>query len=186
VVGTPDKPTLDVTPPAAWSSFDLPNLALSRAGSVEAWSSYESLGGYCLDGVAVSSRGPERLDCFTIGGDAAMYHKAWDGSTWSDWESLGGTRISAPAAVSWCPNRVDAFVIGPDHALYHQWWNGSVWSGWAENLGGYCVDGVAAAPGVPTGSTFLSSVVTAQCITKRGMAPLGATGKAWAVTASTA
>jgi hypothetical protein len=143
VVGT----TMDIVVPAAWgpgTAFNLPNLALSWSGAVPAWSPWDTIGGYCIDGVAVSSWGPERLDVFVIAGAGETWHKAWLGTAWTDWESLGGTCISAPAAVSWGPNRVDVFVISGDHALYHQWWDGSTWSGWAENLGGYCLYGVAA------------------------------------------
>ena len=110
----------------------------------EAWSGYENLGGYCLNGVAAASWDRNRLDTFVIGGDGALYHKWWDGSSWSGWEYQGGYCISAPAAVSWAPNRIDTFVIGTDHAMWHKWWDGASWSGW-ENLGGYCLEGVAAA-----------------------------------------
>jgi hypothetical protein len=114
----------------------------------EAWYGYENLGGYCLNGVTVASWDRNRLDCFVVGGDGAMYHKWWDGSAWSGWESRGGYCISAPGAVSWAPNRIDTFVIGTDRAMYHQWWDGSAWSGW-ENLGGYCLEGVTAASWAP-------------------------------------
>jgi len=148
VVGT----TMNVAVPAGWTSgtkFNLPtNLALYRSAqdsaSVATWSPWYTLGGSCVDGIAVSSWAPERLDVFTIGGDGATWHKRWDGVAWGNWETLGGGCISAPAAVSWGPNRIDVFVIGGDHALYHQWWDGSRWSGWAENLSGYCLYGVAA------------------------------------------
>jgi hypothetical protein len=144
--------TLNVNVPPSWTSgtrFNLPtNVALFRSApesaSVETWSPWETLGGYCIDGVAVSSWGPERLDVFVISSDNATWHNAWLGAAWTGWASLGGGCASAPAAVSWGPNRIDVFVIGGDHALYHQWWDGSAWSGFAENLGGYCVYGVAA------------------------------------------
>jgi hypothetical protein len=143
---------LNVGVPTGWgagSKFNLPtNVALywSAQDSVgtATWSPWETLGGYCIDGVAVSSWGPGRLDVFAVGGDMATYHNAWDGAAWTGWNSLGGGCASAPAAVSWGPNRIDVFVIGNNHNLYHQWWDGSAWSGWKENLGGYCVYGVAA------------------------------------------
>ena len=144
VVGTGTATRLDLSPPASWGTWALPNMALSRLGGVATWSPWDTLDGYCIDGVAVSSWGPERLDVFTVSGDGAMWHRAWFGTVWTDWESLGGACISAPAAVSWGPNRIDAFVIGPDHALYHQWWDSTKWSGWAEKLGGYCLYGVTA------------------------------------------
>jgi hypothetical protein len=80
------------------------------------------LGGYCKHGVAVSSWAANRLDCFVIGSDNAMWHKWWDRSAWRGWESLGGYCVSAPGAVSWGPNRIDSFVIGTDRAMWHKWW----------------------------------------------------------------
>ena len=87
-----------------------------------AWNSWESLDGYCLEGVAVASWAPNRLDCFVIGGDNALYHKWFDASGWSGWEYQGGYLISAPSAVSWGPNRIDVFALGTDHAMWHKWW----------------------------------------------------------------
>ncbi len=106
------------------------------------WQGWENLGGFCTDGVAVSSWAENRLDTFVVGNDRTLYHKWWAGAGWSDWETLGGGLYSAPAAVSWGPNRIDVFAIGGDHAMWHKWWDGSGWSGW-ESLGGFCTDGVA-------------------------------------------
>ena len=88
----------------------------------QGWSGWESLGGVCRHGVTVSSWAANRLDCFVVGTDSAMWHRWWDGSAWRGWESLGGICTSAPAAVSWGPNRIDAFVIGTDSAMWHKWW----------------------------------------------------------------
>jgi serine protease AprX len=111
---------------------------------VPRWSDWETLGGFCTDGVAISSWAENRLDTFVVGNDRTLYHKWWAGAGWSDWETLGGGLYSAPAAVSWGPNRIDVFAIGGDHAMWHKWWDGSSWSGW-ETLGGFCTDGVAVA-----------------------------------------
>ncbi len=108
------------------------------------WHDWESLGGTCQHGVCVASWDANRLDCFVVGSDSALYHKYWDGNTWSVWESLGGFCASAPAAVSWGPNRIDVFVIGIDSAMRHISWDGASWSGW-ESLGGACQHGVCVA-----------------------------------------
>lgn len=105
-----------------------------------AWHGWENLGGFCTDGVGVSSWAPGRLDCFVVGNNRQMYHK-WYDQGWSGWENLGGNIYSNPAAVSWGPNRIDAFAIGSDRAMWHRWWDGSSWKGW-ESLGGFCTDGV--------------------------------------------
>ena len=39
------------------------------------WSGWESLSGFCTDGVGVSSWGGNRLDTFVIGNDRHLYHK---------------------------------------------------------------------------------------------------------------
>ena len=111
------------------------------------WKGWESLGGFCTDGVGVSSWAPGRLDCFVVGNDRALWHK-WYSNGWSNWESLGGKLYSNPAAVSWGPNRIDAFAIGGDHAMWHRWWDGSSWKGW-ESLGGFCTDGVGVSSWAP-------------------------------------
>src|SRR5262249_47789116 len=55
----------------------------------EAWYGFESLGGYCLDGVTVASWDLNRLDCFVVGGDGARYHKLWEVAGWVGVEWLG-------------------------------------------------------------------------------------------------
>jgi hypothetical protein len=83
-----------------------------------------------------------RLDTFVIGGDAALYHKGWDGSWYPsavDYESLGGGFSSPPAAVAWGPDRLDIFGRGLGRAIWHKAWDGSSWrpspTGW-DSLGG--------------------------------------------------
>ncbi len=125
----------------AKAAFD----AVSRPAQ---WSGWESLGGFCTDGVGVSSWAPNRLDCFVVGNDRQLYHKWWDGGAWRGWEALGGNLYSNPAAVSWGPNRIDVFALGGDHAMWHRWWDGSAWRGW-ESLGGFCTDGVGVSSWAP-------------------------------------
>lgn len=112
-----------------------------------AWYGWEDLGGFCTDGVGVSSWAPDRLDTFVIGNNRRMYHKWYNGG-WSGWEDLGGNLYSNPAAVSWASNRIDVFAIGGDHAMWHRWWDGATWRGW-ENLGGFCTDGVGVSSWAP-------------------------------------
>ena len=87
-----------------------------------AWKGWESLGGFCTDGVGVSSWAPGRLDTFVVGNDRHLYHK-WFSGSWSGWEDLGGNLYSNPAAVSWISNRIDVFAIGGDHAMWHRWYD---------------------------------------------------------------
>jgi hypothetical protein len=70
-----------------------------------AWYGWEDLGGFCTDGVGVSSWAPGRLDCFVAGNDRHLWHK-WYAGGWSGWEDLGGNIYSNPAAVSWGSNRI--------------------------------------------------------------------------------
>ncbi len=112
------------------------------------WQGWESLGGFCTDGVGVSSWADNRLDCFVVGNDRSLYHKWWDGSAWRGYENLGGNIYSNPAAVSWAANRIDVFALGGDHAMWHRWWDGSAWRGW-ESLGGFCTDGVGVSSWAP-------------------------------------
>jgi len=153
-----DAPGFTFTPPMSGSGYpqnhparprtqrigNRPNLRQMIAAVLPAsrrWYGWENLGGFCTDGVGVSSWAANRLDTFVIGNNRRLYHKWWNGSAWHGWEDLGGQLYSAPAAVSWGPNRIDTFAIGGNRAMYHKWWNGSSWSGW-ENLGGFCTEGV--------------------------------------------
>ena len=84
------------------------------------WGGWESLGGIILEQPECVSWGPNRIDCFARGTDAAMYHRWWNGSSWGGWESLGGTISTVPECVSWGANRLDCFAIGMDSALWHR------------------------------------------------------------------
>ncbi len=110
------------------------------------WSAWESLGGNSFSAPGVASWGENRLDTFVLGGDSAVYHKYWDGTTWSEWKSLGGFSLCAPAAVSREENTIDLFIIGQQRQLLRKSWNGSEWGEW-EDLGGFCKQGLAVAAG---------------------------------------
>ncbi|MBR0715819.1 tyrosinase family protein [Bradyrhizobium liaoningense] len=99
------------------------------------WGGWESLGGIILEEPNCVSWGPNRIDCFARGTNAAMFHRWWNGSAWGGWENLGGIILEAPNCVSWGPNRIDCFARGTDQAMFHRWWDGNSWGGW-ENLGG--------------------------------------------------
>ncbi|MEA5570557.1 S8 family serine peptidase [Calothrix sp. UHCC 0171] len=108
---------------------------MRKTGNDAAWGEWENLGGFCKQGIAVSTLGEQRQDVFTIGADNAVYQMTWNGTAWSEWTSLGGFALSAPAAVSGGENRIDLCVRGSDHAIYHKYWNGTAWSEWT-SLGG--------------------------------------------------
>jgi hypothetical protein len=99
------------------------------------WGGWESLGGVILEAPNCVSWGPNRIDCFARGTNAAMWHRWWNGTAWGGWENLGGVILEQPNCVSWGPNRIDCFARGTDQAMYHRWWDGTAWGGW-ENLGG--------------------------------------------------
>src|SRR5262245_40761060 len=54
------------------------------------WGGWESLGGIILEEPNCVSWGPNRIDCFARGTNAAMFHRWWNGSAWGGWENLGG------------------------------------------------------------------------------------------------
>ncbi len=112
-----------------------------RGLTTQAWSGWESLGGYLTTAPTAVSWSNGRIDVFGRGSDNALYHKWFDGG-WSGWESLGGTLTSGPGASSWASGRLDLFVRGTDNAMYHKWFQ-SGWSGW-ESLGGGLISGPAA------------------------------------------
>ena len=93
------------------------------------WAGWEGLGGSLLDAPSCVSWGPNRIDCFARGTDAAMWHRWWDGAQWAGWESLGGIIFEQPSCTAWGPNRIDCFARGGGGAMYHRWWDGAQW-GW--------------------------------------------------------
>ena len=97
---------------------------------------------HLISAPAAVSWGPNRIDCFVVGTDRAVWHRWWDGTAWRGWESLGGVCLGLGAA-SWAANRLDIFTIGTDRALWHKWWDGTAWRGW-ESLGGTCISAPAA------------------------------------------
>jgi Subtilase family/Repeat of unknown function (DUF346) len=102
-------------------------------------------------GAAVASWGPDRLDVFVVGGDRAVYQKAWDADVWhpSDkWTRLGGI-IEAPAVVTPEEGRLDVFAIGAtNRCVYHKAGVANAWrpstEGW-ERLGDAPMEGAPAA-----------------------------------------
>jgi len=110
-------------------------MSLTSRQSRAQWGGWESLGGVILEQPDCVSWGPNRIDCFARGTNAAMFHRWWNGAAWGGWEDLGGVILEQPNCISWGANRIDCFARGTDEAMYHRWWNGSAWGGW-ENLGG--------------------------------------------------
>ncbi|MEU7480298.1 carbohydrate-binding protein [Lentzea sp. NPDC042327] len=138
----------------AWGPGRIDVVAGDAAGGVQrlvydgVWRPWETLDtGTYRYGAAISSRGPGRLDLFTVGrggaGDTGLHVKSFADGTWSGWTALGGDLASTPAAVSWDANRVDVFAKGADSSLHHTWADNGVWGSW-ESLGG----GIDQAPGV--------------------------------------
>jgi len=125
--------TLRFTDNAASSTHQ--DVALTGTGVVPS-TGWQFLGGSLTSSPAAASWGPNRLDVFARGQDAALYHMWFDG-TWHPWERLGGSLTSDPAAVSWGVNRLDVFAKGRDLALYHMWTTdgGTTWQPW-QRLGG--------------------------------------------------
>nr|MDJ0593859.1 S8 family serine peptidase [Pleurocapsa sp. MO_226.B13] len=69
--------------PAGWDRHSGTGIIKAKAAYdriSSRWSSWENLGGFCTDGVAVSSWAANRLDCFVVGNNRALWHKWWDGS----------------------------------------------------------------------------------------------------------
>jgi len=102
------------------------------------WQLGQSLGGYCTSRPTAVSWGVGRLDVFVRGGDAGLWHLAYNG-TWSTWSSISGnTSIQAePEAVSWGADRIDVFAWGADSSLLHKSFDGNSWTptDGFENLG---------------------------------------------------
>lgn len=85
---------------------------------------------------SVYQRDIDRLTCFVIGEDGALYDKFWNGNQWQ-WENQGTPQSAAgvnigltasPSAVYQSElQRLTCFVIGQDGDLYDTFWNGHHW-----------------------------------------------------------
>ena len=105
-----------------------------------AWGGWESLGGAILEAPDCVSWGPNRIDCFARGTDAAMWHRWWDGSAWGGWENLGGIILDKPDCVALGaePDR----LLRPRHRPARCGTAGgtaAAWGGW-ESLGGIILE----------------------------------------------
>ncbi|KAI1777974.1 fucose-specific lectin [Hypoxylon cercidicola] len=115
------------------------------------WSAYEDLQGFATTPPVAVSRVPGLLDVFVRGGDAGLWHLAYNDSDgrWSGWTRLSaGSRIQGqPDAVSATPQSVDVFAWREDGSLLHKSYDGDAgrWSP-AQDLE-VLVDGGAAAGG---------------------------------------
>lgn len=88
------------------------------------------------DGLAVISRGVNRLDVFAKDDDGAVLWKVWTGSTWLDWIDLGGDILWAPTAVTWGSDRIDVLGIGNDQRLWQRTWTPATdWQPWRSTGG---------------------------------------------------
>ncbi|MEZ4713422.1 MAG: hypothetical protein R3A44_39915 [Caldilineaceae bacterium] len=133
-----EKSSTTIAAPAAVASapgridlfvLGIDNQIYQAWGDGENWQGWINLGGPGMHGLAVTARGPQALDLFTIGTDIEgtdnhMYHRAMAGASWGAWDNLGGACISAPAAVALGQGRLDAFVVGTRSALFQKTWQG--------------------------------------------------------------
>jgi uncharacterized protein YvpB len=125
----------------------LPNLFLARLTVIVLCLAEFSaaIGSSAISAQAAATAGASgRLDTFVRGGDAALWHRQFDGTTWGNWESLGGVLTADPAAVASPSGGIDVFSRGPDHALIHRAFDGTNWGSW-ESLGGVLDSGPAVA-----------------------------------------
>ena len=90
---------------------------------LNAWSSWESLGGYLNASPAAVSSADGRIDVFGQGSDHALWHRSYANNAWSTWESLDGqlADTTGPAVSSQSAGQLDIFVTGRgDHSLWHR------------------------------------------------------------------
>ncbi|HUC84886.1 MAG TPA: two-component regulator propeller domain-containing protein, partial [Candidatus Acidoferrales bacterium] len=106
------------------------------------WSSWSSLGGCFLPGIAVANGADGRLQIFAVNRTNHMLEcicqRATNSIDWSDWQSLGGSVLPPVAAAQNADGRLEVFAVATAGAVgKHIWQTGpnGGWSKWA-NLGG--------------------------------------------------
>jgi hypothetical protein len=70
------------------------------------WQNLVDLGSGLHSDIAVSTRGPDRLDLFRKGDDNTLEHRSWDGTRWTGWLTIGSGIIDTPAEVSGPDRRI--------------------------------------------------------------------------------
>ena len=104
------------------------------------WKPWESLSGFCTDGVGVSSWGSGRLDCFVVGNDRQLWHKylAVGGVVGKPWAGTS-TRIQPRCHGDRTGSmRLPSVVITQCGTATGMAPPGNRW----ESLSGFCTDGV--------------------------------------------
>ena len=79
---------------------------------------------------AIARFGTAGYDVIARGGDNALWHTQFNGTSWSAWESLGGVLSSGPAAVSPDSNTLYVFGVGSDSAIWYRKREHTTWGAW--------------------------------------------------------
>jgi hypothetical protein len=125
-------------------------VTLSAALSLGAIAAYATQPGE----IAITDEGASRLDLWTLGPNAEIYQRTWQGSSISPWISQGaptGGAGSAPEAVHFPNGHYMLLVRGQDDGLWEKdYWPAGVaghttagWTSWTD-LGGHYATGVTA------------------------------------------
>ena len=134
---------------AGIASMSTPTAAMERCGP-ERWPGRHGATGIrwaaSFSSPTQCRRGSTGSTC-SRGGDNALWHRVWNGSSWSPWLPLGGALTSGPGAGSPRGNEIDVFVRGTDAAIWSLTWNGSTWSAWFPLGGGASGSPDVASPG---------------------------------------
>jgi ligand-binding sensor domain-containing protein/signal transduction histidine kinase len=113
------------------------------------WSSWSSLGGSFLPGIAVAGAADGRLRIFAVNQTNQMLEcsaqRTTNSTEWSEWRNLGGAVLPPLAAVENAEGRLEVFAVAAAGAtVRHISQTGTGWSSWSD-LGGAMQPGLAAA-----------------------------------------
>jgi SpoIID/LytB domain protein len=112
-------------------------------GLFSSWFNATASGTPLLGPTAVSP-GPGRVDVFSVGSDAGLWHRTETAASLGSWQRLGGIITSDADAASWSGDRLDVFGRGGNASLWHKAWTPA--SGWVEweDLSGILTSGPSA------------------------------------------
>ena len=144
------------------------------------WSDWESLSGNLQSAPAAASQAPGAVDIFVLGGDGAIWQRAYSAGGWGSWKSLGGTFAQGPAAGSQIPGSLDVFAVDPQGLLWQLSGQQGGWGLWHQaGRTAPPPNGIASAPSVVASGTGIYDVFAMGADTQLWHTRLDGTWAAW-------
>jgi hypothetical protein len=95
---------------------------LGKASHADAWTELGAPPGGLASSPSLAAWGADRLDCFVLGLDGALWTRWLDGGRWSEWTSHSTAIVGCPAVVSRGLDSLDVLATRADGELLRKWY----------------------------------------------------------------